>query len=909
MLNSKFCYSIIFFLIYSVGFSQNYTLTGVIVDPNMNPLISATVYAETVKDSKLLNYSITGYSGDFQLDVETSSEKVNLFISYNGFKTKSQEVLLNSQIISLGSLELSPSEESLGEVIIKAKAAPVIFKGDTLQFNADSFKTRSDANLEDLLKKLPGVEVDRDGTITVNGEKVNQILINGTAFFEEDLRIATKNLPKSIIDKVQVMSNKSEVEEFTGKESSSSKKNINITLKKDKDKGINARAILGYGTNDRYQINSIINYFNGKQRLSFLGGSNNINNPGFSFDEVYDMVGNSNSLNRGNNDQFLLDNINFGSGDGITVSNNIGLNYSNIFKNNSELTADYFYGGSENNNTTELYRENLLPQSRYILENVSDFQGDTDSHRMNVFYQRDIDSTFRFSIQPKVLLTKSHSSRAQTQNLYDINGTEINESNIRDRAFVDRENFSNSINFIKNLNSKGGYVSLRMDLNRTVNKLKDIYDSEIVDAETNKNQIINQKRLTTFVEQEFGVESEFRKGLFKNIYLDLELSFKYNDEDNDNKVYDLIVDSTSVNFSRELSSDFNFEWNELRPKLGFTYETTKLGFNIQSVYNNIKTNKTDAIQNFNKEENFNFFTFQGFFRYQLNQFSKIFIDYKTNNHFPSTYQLQNVEDLRNPINIIVGNPLLKPERSHDFRLNFTRFDFKKKLNIIIFSQVNILDHPIVNSRILDESFISRITFVNAENLSTEISGGIGIIKQFTNNNYTFKLNTGSGFLFRNNVSFINNIKVGSDIFRIIPRIGVEFKYRDLFELEPKYKITFNHANYNIEPKDLNFVVHNLSFRATTFYPNWLTWGNDINYLYNGNIEGGLDKFSMIWNMSLGANIMKGKGNIKLTAYDLLDQNANVQRITTSNYIENIQNTVLERYFMLSFSYNFNTLEK
>ena len=186
-------------------------------------------------------------------------------------------------------MELATNE--LGEVTVVSERAPVTVKSDTLEFNAASFNTRQDANLEEVMKKLPGVEVDAQGNITVNGKPVSRILVNGKEFFGNDPKIATKNLPKEIIDKIQVVDTKTKSEEFTGKAGNPDDKTINVTIKEDKNRGYFARATAGGGTDDRYELSGIANYFKDDLRVSVLASSNNINSAGFSFDEVYDMMG------------------------------------------------------------------------------------------------------------------------------------------------------------------------------------------------------------------------------------------------------------------------------------------------------------------------------------------------------------------------------------------------------------------------------------------------------------------------------------------------------------------------------------------------------------------------------------------------------------------------------------------
>src|SRR5699024_89479 len=193
--------------------------------------------------------------------------------------------------VDLGTITMKEENNRLDEVLIVGEAPPISIKKDTLEFNANSFKTKENANVEDLLKKLPGFTVDKDGSIKVNGKDITKIKVNGKDFFGDDPKIATKNLPKDIIEKVQVVDSKTREQEFTGEESASDDKMLNLTIKEENNICFFSRLTAGGGTDHRYSLNGIANYFKKDMRLSALGSSNNINSIGFSFDEVYDAMG------------------------------------------------------------------------------------------------------------------------------------------------------------------------------------------------------------------------------------------------------------------------------------------------------------------------------------------------------------------------------------------------------------------------------------------------------------------------------------------------------------------------------------------------------------------------------------------------------------------------------------------
>src|SRR5690606_2310571 len=361
---------IVFLFFGMLASAQEYEITGKVIDSQTNePLEASTIYVESVKDSSMVAYTITDQNGDFVLEARTNSDKLNLFITYNGYKPNVRLLELDQKNIALGSVGLELQAEELEGVSVVGERVPLVIKKDTLEFNADSFKTRPDSNVEDVLKKLPGVEVDINGKITVNGKEVDKVLVNGQEFFSSDPKVATKSLPKEIIDKIQITDSKTKTQEFTGEEGDGETKTINLTVKEDKNKGYLGRLAAGYGTDDRYKVNGIVNYFNDKERISVLVGSNNINNAGFSFDEIYDMGGNSRGGYSFASSNGLINNF----GRGITTSSTAGASYANAKKGAFEIGANYFFAYSDSYNNQKTSRENILPEGSYFTDSESRF--------------------------------------------------------------------------------------------------------------------------------------------------------------------------------------------------------------------------------------------------------------------------------------------------------------------------------------------------------------------------------------------------------------------------------------------------------------------------------------------------------------------------------------------------------
>ena len=252
----------------SLTHAQEFKVVGELFDSeSKEELEAATVYLETLRDSTLVTYTITNSKGAFSLEGKTKLNRLRLSISFVGYGSFEKIIDINSEEINLGSISLNVARASLDEVVLKSRA-PIRFKKDTLEFNVSSFKTKKDATIEDLLRELPGVEVDEEGKIKVNGKEVNKILVNGKPFFGDDPTIATRNLTKEIIEKIQVTDTKTKSEAFSGEQGDAENKTINLTIKEENNKGVFGRAAVGGGTDERYEFAGLFNYFNKDRRLS-----------------------------------------------------------------------------------------------------------------------------------------------------------------------------------------------------------------------------------------------------------------------------------------------------------------------------------------------------------------------------------------------------------------------------------------------------------------------------------------------------------------------------------------------------------------------------------------------------------------------------------------------------------------
>ncbi|MDF0709135.1 outer membrane beta-barrel protein [Flagellimonas okinawensis] len=895
---------------FTSNYGQDFLVKGKILDAATGaPIEAATIYAETLRDSTLITYTITNAEGVFVLEGRTAYKKARLAFSSNGYQSQSKEITLQPEM-EIGTIKMEEQVQQLEGIDLIGERVPITVKKDTLEFNADSFKTRPDATVEDVLKKLPGVEVDSDGTITVNGKEVNKVLVNGQVFFSTDPKVATKTLSKDIISKIQITDSKTKEQEFVGDDGDGENKTINLTLKEDKNKGYMGRLSGGYGTDDRYQANGLVNYFNDTQRISVLGSSNNINNPGFSFDEIYEMVGSSGgrNINFSRGGGFSIGNMSFGFGQGITTSSTLGGSYADQEKGKYRTDGNYFFSYSDSYNDEKIARENILPDGSFFTDTETSFVGRTNSNQGSANLEFDIDKTTRITIQPNLSVNNTNSSNAENTISTDEDGNLINDNTSIQVTDGFQRNFSNRFEIMKRLDTLGRYVRFYFNNDNRVSDSQSDLNSERNVYGDNANQVIlNQQTVVDNSNDNYEVGGSYRQPLNKDLYLDFRYSYEKNKQQNERSVSDFDEVSGQYIFNAALSSDFSFNVDKHVPELGFGSNGKKFRFNVRARLENNKLNNEDFIQGTSFSKDYSNLLLSSYANYNLENNKRISLHYRSQLDVPSVNQMQPVPNLSNPLNIVQGNPNLDPEINHNFYMNFNNYNWKDRTGVFFWANLGIDEDRIVSSTTTNEDFIRTTTY---QNVKGNYNGALGVnySKQIKKNSlYTLKFTLRPSASFNKQVGFTNGSQLESRTIALRPRAGILFNYKELLEIEPEYSVAFNKTRYNLDNvEDIDFTTHNVSFKLTSYWPENVVWGNDITYSYNGNLGAGFDKDALFWNMSLGLQMFKKKATLKVLAYDLLNQNINTSRTTGQDFVQDFQGTALKRYFMGSLTIKFDS---
>lgn len=877
--------------------AQEYNISGIIKDTTAIPLSSATVYIESAVDSTVFDYGITEEDGRFQLKGKTNDKAVDFYISYTGLEGYHKRLNLEQQsTYDLGEIILKPMGNQLDEILIKGSAPPVKIKKDTLEFNVNSFKTKDNANLEDLLKKLPGVTVDNDGKIKVNGKEVTNIKVNGKDFFGDDPLVATKNLPKDLLEKIQVVDTKSKEDEFTGKESDSDDKTINVTIKEDQNKGLFARLTAGGGTDHRYSLNGIGNYFKNDLRLSVLGSANNINSVGFSFDEIYDAMGrNAYSI------------VNDGNSGGVTKSSSGGFDFVDAWGEKIDFSANYFYNRASTEAESQTQRENILPDRRYFNNSTSTSKNVNNNHRGNFEFEYEPDTLTRISIRPSITANNGYyEGNSYTESL-DEEGATLNNSTTEQHSDVNNLDFSNRLYIIRRFGNQGGFFQVSLsnrnntqDSKRANLTTRNIFDqNEELTNNTTQDQLITEEGS----KDEYEVRTRARIPLSEKWKFDAGYSYTNGSDNNERLLYEVDENDQYDALNEELSSNFKSRNIQHRPYVGLSFRSDKVTATLTGGLENTRLKNDEKFTDTQFDNTYNNFFARGFMRYRIDQMKSLSFFYTNSRSIPSISQLQPVSNTTDPLNIRVGNPDLKPSLVNRLSMNFYNYNYKthQGMNIYLGGQYNT--DEVVSRTTTDEDLVRTTTYTNVDG-RYNFNLYANVYKEFKfRDKSTLKPNIGLSSGMSKDIGYSNDNRYHANNLNIGPSVGIEYDIPDIINITPSYQVTYNQTDYSLNSqRNQNYTDHDLRLEVTAYWPKNVIFGNDITYTHIGETAPGFDNNYVLWNMSLGYEIWDGDGTFKVTVFDLLNQNVSTRRRTGEDYIQDTQQLVLKRYAMFSFTY-------
>ena len=886
------------------SFGQQYGIKGTVQDSTGSPMISASVVLLNAADSTLASFAIANPQGNFEIEKNKKGDYV-LQIIYLGYKQYYQDITLDSEK-DLGVLILTPAINKTDEVVIKADRNPMSLNKDTIVYNADAFQTQPNEMVEDLLKKLPGIEVEDDGSIKAQGEDVEQVLVDGEKFFGDDPTIATRNLPAKAVDKVEVFDKKSDQAEFTGIDDGEREKTINLELKEDAKKGYFGQISAGYGTDNRYEGRASVNRFSKGLQISVIGNLNNINQQGFSVDEYMNFMGGIGGfMGGGNSFRFGGNGISFNSGlsDGFVDTKSGGLNLNYKFGPKIKLSSSYFYNGIENVIERISTRENFLESGSYFENSDGTQASDNLNHNINAELEIEIDSTQdlkirgNFRINDASLVSNNLSTTENDEKVLENQSIQDYISNGRN------DRISGNLTYRKKFGNKGKSI---LTLNGNLNSTDDSSDGDLAYENsffTDPNmpfvEEIVQNQLQTNEQTDYSIRTTFTQTLSKDLFLDINYRRQNYSTELIKDVFDL-VDNQEL-FNTDLSDHFtrDYEFDRIGTSLTFNKEkyslTAEVALQNSRLYGDIISDNTII------DKKYTHILPRLNYRYEFGRSKNISFRYNTSIREPSLTQLQPFPDNSDPLNIYQGNPDLRPEYRHNFRINLFNYDQFTFRSFFAFINMTYTKNAIVNQKSVDEFFVQTTTPVNVSN-AFSASGNFNYGSPLKLLKTRINLSTRVGY--NRNILFLNSRENISNRYNTSVEFRIENRKKDKVDINVGTRIGYNITTYSEATNNNQDYINQKYFGDFTYNIGERTsLSTSMDYdIYSAQAFGEADKVP-IWKASFSYYVLKNKKlEFKAAAFDILNQNLGINRTSNLNFLEYETISSLGRHFMFSLTY-------
>ncbi len=914
-----------------IGFvliSHSQTIKGKLVDlVDSRPLAGATLTLSSAKDSLKSKFAVSDSSGVFRFD-NLDFDTYYVQVAFIGYEKYRQLATINDSTpsLDLGTIFVPKTSTTMTGITVTAKTPPAQQKGDTIQYNASQFKVNPDATVEDLVKKAPGITVDRDGTVTAQGEQVRKVTIDGRDFFGDDASAALRNLPAEIVDKIQVFDRLTDQAQFTGVDDGNAQKAINIVTKSGMQNGQFGRVYAGYGTDDRYNAGGNMSFFKKDRRISIVGLTNNVNQQNFG---SQDLLGLTSSGGRGGGGRggwggggggFTI-----GQQSGISRTNALGINYSDRWGKKIQVSGSYFFNNSNLNNDRLTNSQSLAkPDSILFSDENSISRTNNYNHRVNFRMEYEIDSNNTIIVTPNISWQKNKARTTTDQlNYYSLATGQLSELLNSRNSVNDGVNFNNNFLYRHRFGKRGRTISLNVNTsfnNRDGETFQESYATYF--GSGGKNDTLEQYTSNITKGRTVSTNIVYTEPIGKkgSLQLNYNPSFTSNKADQETFRFDNVTDKYSI-FDTTLSNVFDNTYN--RQNAGITYRVGDRDMNF-SVGVNYQSSKLESEQIFpnrtNIDRGFRNVLPSMFFRMKLSAKSNIRLFYRTSVDPPSVNQLQNVINITNPLRVSTGNAELDQEYTHRFggRYTFTNTRLGQSFFANVFAQMtNDYVTNAIYTAFQDSVLAPGIILYRGSQLTKPVNlDGYWSVRSF----FTFgqpinaiksNINLNAGLSYSTTPGLANGVKTKTEVYNYSAGAVIASNISEYVDFNISYSANFNQTRNEQQPQlNQNYVTQVAGMQFNLLSKSGWFLQNDLsNQTFTGLTEGYNPSF-WLWNMAVGKKIFKNRrGELKASVFDLLKQNQSVSRNVSGLEIVDERNTVLQQYFMLTFTYSLKNFGK
>lgn len=894
-----------------------FKVSGVLVDTvNFTNLGYTSVSIMRSSDSVLQDFGRANEEGKFLLNVK---EKGKYFIRYVHplFTTFVSDVDVQSEQVDLDSVYMLSLENLLAEFIVR-DSRPITIKGDTIEYTADSFKVKEFASVNELLKRLPGIEVDKDGKISAHGKTVKKMLVDGDEFFSDDPAVLSKMLRASAIDKVQVFDNKSEEAKVTGIDDGEKVATINLLLKDSAKKGYFGKVEAGGGPPGFYQGQAMVNAYAKKRKFTAFAIGSNTNKVGLGWDDANNF---GNSMNRSvefTDDGSMITSYNSDgggfegydgnfSGQGLPRSVNGGVHYDDKF--GKDAKSSYAFDYRVNNNATKGFQNSrtqyIMPDTQYVNTSKYDFNNRNLMNNIVARTELKIDSLTTLSVRLNGSINKSNSN-SQTSGAYSTMSNElINESEGSTIGESTTQKMAANINFSRKMKKEGRSFTANLtgDYSQTAGDRD--FKSKSHFYKDNSELIYNQVKRDSALNTNVSARLTYSEPLIKErLFLTTNVSSSYLNNENQLSTYDKDPASMQDTFNRRYSNNTSYSvfTNSAGADLRYTNKPWNFsaGARVVSTQYANTNNFTDTTF---ERDYLNFFP-RASVRYSKGRNTSIGMNYNGSTSQPRVDQVQVLVSNSDPLNVRIGNPDLVQEFRHSIGIDFNSYQMLSERSLYFWGNLDITQNAFSETRNISPEGVSTYQTINVDGnwrgslygnysfkvkpIKTRLSLGANTSYSVTNNMLNGQMNTST------------NYSIGPSLrANYYNDTGLSFSYN----ISPGYRSNVNTVNSNIKT---NYFTARQEADVSYEFASGLMMGLEANWNYRQKMdENDKNNSVLLANAYLEKSFLKDK-SLKLRAEgnDLFNRNQGLSRYNSSNYIVDSEYSTIKRYFMLVLTWNF-----
>jgi Outer membrane protein beta-barrel family/Carboxypeptidase regulatory-like domain len=904
------------------GFSQT-TIKGILVDTVSDSKVPrAAVTIIDHKDSTLIKFTRTDANGEFSLNGIANGKYVVL-VAHPLYAGYSDQIEVNGQPeVNLGSIQMLSEQMLLKELTVLSSDA-IKIKGDTIEYTADSFKVKQDATVEDLFKKLPGIQVNKNGEIIAQGKRVEKVLVDGDEFFSDDPTVATQNLKASSVDKVQVYEKKDEQSGSTDQGAQT----INITLKEDAKKGYFGKLKSGAGTNDDlshlfYNNEAMINKFSSRRKISGYFVHSNSGKTGLTRQESSNYAGKTNNgwmdeeggftfQTSSSDDEYESFGANY-QGQGIPQSINTGANFDNKWKKGKHhINGAYQFKQIDNDATSEVNSENYLQDTVFFKNENTNTSTRNNRHNFNLNYDVKTDSlsTLKWTVVGSYTENKKdnfYESHTLNEDNDSVNSTS-RVLNSNSKVF----NLNSTLNYFKKFKKVDRSLNLTAEYgNKSTDIESQLFSSNNIFLDSNVlllNTITDQHKTIDRVEQTIKGGIAYKEPLAKTTILEMRYMYNYSGQVADRFTFDdLNNDETYSNRIDSLSSKYVYDFQSHRTGLILHFKKDKVSFKAGADISKQFYNQVDKLNDTTLNRDFlNFFPTSTFV-YAFNKMTQFRLTYNGYTTQPGISQIQPLIDNTDPFNISTGNPDLNPSFTHEISAMYNNNQVLKGRYLFLWSNFNYVSNAIVSSSTVDEYNRNQMSYANASgNINANLAANYYIeLKKIDGN-----INFGGNANYSKNINLINTVTniTQNTFYSAYGSAGKDIK--EWFDAGVNYNYSYNISGSSIqENAKIKYWTQEIGADVEFIVKKRFIISSDLNY----NLRQKTETFNqnnnvLIWNADLDFKVFKKRNGVfTLHVNDILNQNLGFQRYATAYSITQTRYNVIKRYWMLSFTWNFNS---